>query len=208
MSGRKRDISTGAKDLDKDSKNRTEIVIDEGNGGGQEGTAAEGSVTIPLAEYEGLRAAVEDLKDKYLRVAADFDNFRKRMEREREDIICYANERLISDLLPILDNLDRALESAGGELKEQGILEGVRMISGQLHGILERCGLEPVPGIGEPFDPSHHEAVGVLPSGEHKEGTVIAELQRGYKLKGKVVRASMVHVAGDGNGDAGKDGDR
>lgn len=154
-------------------------------------------VTITLEKYEEMKSTIEELKDLHLRVAADFDNYRKRMEKEREAIVCFANERLISDLLPILDNLDRALDADHDGSHSGDILEGVRMISDQLHKVLQQCGLEPVSSLGKPFDPSIHEAVGVLSSPDHEDGTVINELQKGYRLKGKVVRPSMVHVAGD-----------
>lgn len=161
-------------------------------------------VTIPAAELEAMKAEIEELKDKYLRTAADFDNFRKRQEKEREELICYANERLIGDLLPILDNLERALGASLDETSTESILAGVRMVSEQLHGVLRSCGLEPIPSVGGRFDPNLHEAVGVLPSGAHDEGTVLSELQRGYALKGKVLRPSMVHVAsGDNDVEAG-----
>ena len=153
-------------------------------------------VTIPLSEYDELVGKIAELKDLYLRAAADLDNYRKRAARERDELVCFANERLISDLLPILDNLDRALESEEATPASTSILEGVRMITGQLKGILEKCGLEPLPTLGKPFDPNLHEAVGVLPSVDHEEGTVVNELQRGYRFKGKVVRPSMVHVSG------------
>lgn len=162
-------------------------------------------ITISLEEYEGLKAALEESRDLHLRVAADFDNYRKRMEKDREMLVCYANEALISDLLPILDNLDRALEADQEGNHSGDVLEGVRMISNQLHKVLQQCGLEPLASVGKPFDPSVHEAVGVLPSPDHDEGTVIAELQKGYSLKGKVVRPSMVHVAGDSGGNSGND---
>jgi molecular chaperone GrpE len=96
------------------------------------------------------------------------------------------------------------------ELNKAGIesvLEGVRMVSDQLHSVLSSCGLEPVEAVGGPFDPQHHEAVGVLPSEDHVEGTVISELQRGYRLKGKVLRPSMVHVARQPDGSDGGEGD-
>ena len=176
------------------------------------GHAAEGgpaaAVTIPVMEYEELREQAAEWKDRCLRAAADFENLRKRMEREREDIMCFANERLISELLPILDNLDRALSVSPSRESLGSIVEGVRMISRQLHGVLEQCGLEPLKTVGEPFDPNLHEAVGVLPSAQHDEGTVVAEVQKGYRLKGKVLRHSMVHVAAprvdDDHGDGGK----
>jgi molecular chaperone GrpE len=138
---------------------------------------------------------------------ADFENFRKRVQREKEDIVCFANEKLIFELLPILDNLQRALSMELDRAGTESILEGLRMVTGQLHSILGACGLEPVDAVGGPFDPQYHEAVGVLPSDEHDEGTVISELQKGYSLKGKILRPSMVHVAGQPSGANGNEGD-
>jgi molecular chaperone GrpE len=163
----------------------------------------EQSVLLSAEEYEALLARIEELNDLYLRAAADFENFRKRAEKERDNIICYANEKLIGDLLPILDNLDRALSADVDGTTVGSILEGIRMVSGQLHSVLNACGLEPVNALGSSFDPQVHEAVGVLPSGDHEEGTVLSELQKGYRLKGKVLRHSVVHVAGQPDGDPG-----
>ena len=157
-------------------------------------------VILSAEEYGALMAQIEELKDRYLRAAADFDNSRKRAEKERENIICYANEKLIGDLLPILDNLERALSSDQDGTGVESILEGVHMVSRQLHSLLIACGLEPVQAVGSEFDPQIHEAVGVLPSENHKEGTVVSEFQKGYRLKGKVLRHSMVHVAGKSGG--------
>lgn len=165
-----------------------------------ETNGAPDTVTIPAGEYNELLAQIEDFKDRYLRTAAEFDNYRKRQARERDDLICYANERLISQLLPILDNLERALDSQPDQAELEGILEGVRMVSEQLQGVLRSCGLEAIQSVGDTFDPNLHEAVGVLPSPEHPEGQVVSELQKGYSLKGRVLRPSMVHVAGPGDG--------
>ena len=158
-------------------------------------------VTIPLVEYETLKAEAAELKDRHLRAVADFDNLRKRVVKEREDIICFANERLISDLLPILDNLERALSMNLDKAGMDSVVDGVKMVSEQLHAVLVTCGLEPLEAVGTSFDPNRHEAVGVLPSGKHDEGTVVAEMQKGYSLKGKILRHSMVHVAGKPAGD-------
>lgn len=160
------------------------------------------TVTVPVQEYEELLAQIEELKDRYLRVAADFDNYRKRAEKEKEEIVCYANEKLISDLLPVVDNLERALAADPEGLNIESILNGVRLVNQQLHSVLSGCGVEPVHAVGTAFDPRIHEAVGVLEPGEHDEGTVLAELQKGYKLKGKVLRHSVVHVAGQPGGDS------
>ncbi len=166
-----------------------------------ENADAQEVVTIPLVEYETLKAEVAELKDRHLRAVADFDNFRKRVAKEREDIICFANERLISDLLPILDNLERALSMDLDKAGMDSMVDGVRMVSKQLHAVLVTCGLETLDAVGTSFDPNRHEAVGVLPSGKHDEGTVVAEMQKGYSLKGKILRHSMVHVAGKPAGD-------
>lgn len=158
-------------------------------------------VVLSAKDYQSLKDQIEELRDRYLRTAADFDNFRKRAEKEKENIVCYANEKLIGDLLPILDNLERALTADRNGTVVEGILEGVHLVRKQLQSVLEACGLEPVEAVGAPFDPMVHEAVGILPSDTHEEGTVVSELQRGYRLKGKVLRHSMVHVA------AGKPGE-
>lgn len=165
------------------------------------------TVTIPVSEYEEVKAQAADFKDRWLRAAADYDNLRKRMEKEREQIMCYANERLIMDLLPILDSLDRALHTPSGAGSAQKISEGVKMIERQLTGVLEACGLEPLKAVGSVFDPNMHQAVSVLPSDAHTEGTVVGELQKGYRLKGKVLRPSMVHVAGSPVDDSAQEED-
>jgi molecular chaperone GrpE len=167
----------------------------------------EGSVTIPLEEYEALVEEAARSREQYLLAVADFENFRKRVEKEKEDIVCFANERLIHELLPILDNLQRALSTGLDQAGADSILEGVRMVSAQLHSVLGACGLEPLEAVGGPFDPQQHEAVGVLPSDEHVDGTVISELQKGYRLKGKILRPSMVHVAGQPAGTRDSEGD-
>jgi molecular chaperone GrpE len=164
-------------------------------------------VTISREEYEALLAEADRSREQYLLAVADFENFRKRVEREKEDIVCFANEKLIHELLPILDNLQRALSLKLDQAGADSILEGVRMVSTQLHSVLGACGLEPVEAVGGPFDPQYHEAVGVLPSEEHDEGTVISELQKGYRLSGRILRPSMVHVAGKPSGTNNNEGD-
>lgn len=164
-------------------------------------------VTISREEYDALVEEAAQAREQYLLAVADFENFRKRVDKEKEDIVCFANEQLIHELLPILDNLQRALSMELDQAGADSILEGVQMVSEQLHSVLGACGLVPVEAVGGPFDPQHHEAVGVLPSEEHDEGTVISELQRGYRLRGKILRPSMVHVAGQPSGNKNNEGD-
>jgi molecular chaperone GrpE len=124
----------------------------------------------------------------YLR--AEFDNARKRQEREMERVMRNASERLVNDLLPILDNLERALEVEGD------VRGGVQATLEQFAAVLGEQGLTPVPSDGEPFDPNVHEAVMSEPSEEHEENTVLRTFQRGYTLNGKPIRTAKVVVAG------------
>jgi molecular chaperone GrpE len=135
-------------------------------------------------------------RDEYLdalrRLKAEFDNSRKRLERERSRILQAASERLVVELLPVLDNLDRALEAEGD------IREGVYATRDHLVEVLRSEGLVPVASDGQPFDPNVHEAVMGQPSEDHEEGTILQTFQRGYVLNGKPVRIAKVVVARQG----------
>jgi molecular chaperone GrpE len=136
--------------------------------------------------------AVAELEDKLLRVAADFDNYKKRAAREREQYVAYANERLVKELLPILDDLERALEAAE---KHEGaqLEEGVRLVHRSLASVLERNGLQEIATNGK-FDPHVHEALLSQPS-EAEEGTVVDVVQKGYTLADRVIRPARVVIA-------------
>jgi molecular chaperone GrpE len=146
----------------------------------------------PPALAEELEAARRE-RDEYLdalqRLKAEFENSRKRQERERTRMLETASERLVVELLPVLDNLDRALEAEGD------IREGVRATRDQLADALGREGLLPVASDGQPFDPNVHEAVMGQPSDEHEEGTILQTFERGYLLNGKPIRPAKVVVA-------------
>ncbi len=146
----------------------------------------------PSALAEELEAARRE-RDEYLdalqRLKAEFENSRKRHERERARILETASERLVVELLPVLDNLDRALEAEGD------VREGVRATRDQLADVLGKEGLLPVASDGQPFDPNVHEAVMGQPSEEHEEGTILQTFERGYLLNGKPIRPAKVVVA-------------
>ena len=144
---------------------------------------------VPLAEFESVSAERDQYLDSLRRLKAEFDNSRKRQERERARILESASEKLVQDLLPVLDNLDRALESEGD------IREGVRATRDQLAEVLANEGLLPVASDGQPFDPNVHEAVMGQPSEDHEEGTVLQTFQRGYLLNGRAIRPAKVVVA-------------
>jgi molecular chaperone GrpE len=133
--------------------------------------------------------------DRFLRVSADLENFKKRASKEKADLIRYGNEELIKELLPVIDNLERALEHTGSERAQEGIADGVAMTLQQFLGILQRFGVTPIAAAGEPFDPTKHEAVMEQPTGDHDPGHVVTELQKGYLLNDRLVRPAKVAVA-------------
>jgi molecular chaperone GrpE len=144
-------------------------------------------------ELEALRAENEELIDTLQRVKADFDNYRKRAARDQEALVARAGERIVKDLLPVLDDLERALEAAEHH-EEAKLEEGVKLVHRQLEQLLEREGLAPVETDGM-FDPHVHEALLTQPS-ESEEGSVIEVLQKGYRLGDRVLRPARVVVAG------------
>ncbi len=154
---------------------------EEPGGDGQEALLAE--------ELEAARRERDEYLDALRRLKAEFENSRKRQERERSRLLETASEKLVVGLLPVLDNLDRALEAEGN------IREGVRATREQLADTVGKEGLLPVASDGQPFDPNVHEAVMGQPSEEHEEGTILQTFQRGYLLNGKPIRAAKVVVA-------------
>ena len=139
-------------------------------------------------------AAEEDeaLNAKYLRLMADFQNYKKRVEKEKKDLYSYANEKLVAEMLPVLDNFERALEQeTGGD----GFKEGMDMIFKQLGDVLAKAGLAEIAALDEVFDPNVHNAVMTEDSEQYESGKVSGVMQKGYTLNGKVIRPSMVKVA-------------
>jgi molecular chaperone GrpE len=155
---------------------------------GEESGAEEALATLAV-ELEETRRERDEYVDALRRLKAEFENSRKRQERERSRLLETASEKLVVELLPVLDNLDRALEAEGN------IREGVRATREQLADALGKEGLLPVASDGQPFDPNVHEAVMGQPSEEHEEGTILQTFQRGYLLNGKPIRAAKVVVA-------------
>jgi molecular chaperone GrpE len=150
---------------------------------------AEEELAALSEELESARQERDQYLDALRRLKAEFENSRKRQERERERVFAMAAERLVQELLPVLDNLDRALE-AGGDIRE-----GVLATRNQLAEVLGNEGLLPVASDGQPFDPNVHEAVMGRPSEEHEEGTILQTFERGYLLNGKPIRPAKVVVA-------------
>lgn len=155
---------------------------------------AEPAPIVALEEAVAALTAERDaMQDQLLRSRAEFDNYRKRTARQTEQIRKTAAEDLIRGLLPVVDNLERALSHA--ENPEDGLAQGVLMISQQFCEVLKAQGLTPIPALGEPFDPQVHEAMSHLPSEECPAGSVLAEYERGYRIGDYIVRPSKVVVS-------------
>lgn len=154
---------------------------------------AEGAEDGRIAELTRL---ADENQQRYLRAQADFDNFRRRTAKEREELAQYASMKLIGQLLPVIDNFGRAIEAAktGGDV--ESFSKGVDMIFRQVEGVLEAEGLKTMETVGQPFNPEFHQAIMQVESDEFEEGIVVEEVQKGYMLKDKVLRPAMVKVSG------------
>jgi len=139
-----------------------------------------------------LKREKEALQDRLLRTAAEFDNYRKRVDRERRDLAEYTAADVVSEMLPIVDNLERALAAAPDA---DPLRKGVELIHKQMLDLLRKRGVKAIEALGADFDPNFHQAVIHEPSNEHREGEVIEELQRGYLLGDRLLRPAMVKVA-------------
>ena len=153
------------------------------------------STYTDISELEKLRSETEELKNKWLRAQAEFENFRRRTRQEKEETAKYASKRLIEQLLPVFDNFDRALQSSKENQDFEALYKGVDMIFRQFSAILEQEGLKPMDVVGQSFNPEFHQAVMQVESEEHEEGMIVEEIQKGYMLKDKVIRPAMVKVS-------------
>ncbi|HEY3594650.1 MAG TPA: nucleotide exchange factor GrpE [Polyangiaceae bacterium] len=146
-------------------------------------------------KLEEAKAEAARLKDQLLRTAADYDNFRKRSRREIDDAQKRGREELLRELLPVFDNLERAMLHAGQSNDAKAVAEGVGFVVKQFVDTLGKIGIRRISTVGVPFDPNQHEAIQQVESNEHPPGTVVAEVQPGYALGDRLVRAAMVVVS-------------
>ena len=153
--------------------------------------AAEGD---PMGKIEEAEKKAAENYDKYVRAVAELDNYRKRAIREKADAIKYGNESLLRDILPLVDNVDRALEHAGTSEDFEAFKEGLKMLHEQLLCCLKKHGVEAIDTAGKDFDPNVHEAMLQVESDEHEASKVVSEFERGYLLNGRLLRPSKVCV--------------
>ncbi len=156
----------------------------------------------PGSEVEELKRQLDEKQDRLLRALAEADNVRRRAQRERDEYARYANESLLRDLIPVLDNLDRALDAARAGGNAAGVVEGVELIQRELLKVLERAGVTRYSALGQPFDPTRHEAIARTVRADVMPGTVVTEQLPGYLLHGRVLRPALVAVAAAPDEDA------
>ena len=156
-------------------------------------SAPDAAPATDATALDELRRERDALQDRLLRTAAEFDNYRKRMDRERRELSDYAATEVLSEMLPIVDNLDRALQASTGA--DEAFRKGVELIYKQMLDLLRKRGVRQIDAAGQMFDPNFHNAVIHEASSEHEEGAVIEELQRGYMIGDRLLRPAMVKVA-------------
>jgi len=163
------------------------------------------SAPEPSEELEALRAELSEARDRHLRLAADFDNFRRRSLRDREEAHHYGHQNLVKDLLSSVDNLERAIDHArkGGDESREGLLEGVELVLRELHSVLSKHGVTPIEAQGQLFDPALHEAMAQVPDASVPANTVVQVFQPGYQLRGRLLRPARVLVSKPPEGAAG-----
>ena len=178
--------------IDNNMENETTSKEDEQP---ESSESSEDNASEAAAEDNSKKAEAEENGDaKYLRLMAEFQNYKKRVAKEKSDIHSYANEKIVTELLEVLDNFERALAS-DNSTDVEGYAQGMKLIFDQLLGVLTKSGLVEVKALGEEFDPNMHNAVMTADSEEYDSNKVCNVLQKGYTLNGKVIRPSMVTVA-------------
>lgn len=148
----------------------------------------------PVDEKAELQAQLEEEQNKYLRLLADYDNFKRRTKKDQELAKQFRSQSLLTDLLPVMDNFDRALAVEAKSEESASLLKGLEMVKKSLADAVAAEGLEEIKAVGEPFDPHFHQAVMQESDADSEPGTVLQELQKGYTLNGRVLRPAMVKV--------------
>jgi molecular chaperone GrpE len=189
----KKDEETHASAASQDTQTKAKDLEDTANKAVSEESEAESPPSTE--EFARMKAEYEARYDQMLRTIADFENSKKRAEREKEEFLKYAIEGMVKDLIPVVDNIERAIESTKESKDFDSLNEGIELIHKQLFDLLERRGVTTIKAVGEPFDPTQHEAVMHVESDDVPENAVIEEFQRGYLLHNRVIRPPMVSVS-------------
>ncbi|MBI5756464.1 MAG: nucleotide exchange factor GrpE [Nitrospirae bacterium] len=172
---------------------------------GEEEVSGEGREEVAINEeisVEALREALEkkeaeckDLQDKYLRALAEMENFRKRLNRDMNESVKFANEKILCDLLSVIDNLERAIRHSKEKKDFDALIDGMELTMKEFTGVFEKYGVQCIESVGQLFDPSRHHAVSIVESETHQDNIILEEFRRGYLLNDRVLRPSLVSVA-------------
>ena len=176
------------------NQDAAEVPTEDAKGDAAETQAGEAPEDAD-ALREKYEAELAEKENRYLRLKADVEDFRRRTRQEKEELAAVVTQNLLKDMLPFLDNFERALAAEGSD--EGGLRAGVEMMYKQMVEVLKKEGLEYIETKDKPFDPNFHQAVMRVEDAEKEDGTIVAELQKGYMVKGRVIRPSMVQVVGN-----------
>lgn len=190
--------------VDKEENTPQENVVNEADQAAEEQNPVNDSAESAQEDTEAevldpetakFKALAEENEKRYLRTQADFDNFRRRTQKEKEELAKYATTKLITELVPVIDNFERAMSTADSNTDTDSLIKGVNMIFRQLEGVLGAEGLTVMNTVGQPFNPEFHQAIMQVESDEYEEGIVVEEVQKGYMIKDRVLRPAMVKVS-------------
>ena len=155
-------------------------------------------IEISKKEFEELQKKADErdeFNEKWLQVHADYENTRKRLEKQKSDYIKFANEEIIAQLFPIMDNFDMAFAAMEKAEDKEAMMEGIKLVQKEFHKVLEEHGVEKIETVGKEFDPHFHEAVQMVETDDYPDGEIIEEVRSGYTLNGRLLRAAQVKVA-------------
>lgn len=198
-----------AEEIDRTMAEAEAAVSARGSGDDQDDEEDQADPTSELAaRVDALEAELASAKDRWLRAVADLDNYKKRVKREIDEAQTRTVQQILPSFLPVMDNLERALEIAEPAAKSvtgdvvknlEQVVTGLRMVAGEFMAALGRHGIEPVPAVGQPFDPALHDALQQIDSAEYPPGVVVREFEKGYRLRERLIRPARVIVAGPGS---------
>lgn len=185
-----------AQDKKQQEQQTEDVEIIEEEASAEQERASSKEDMVPASELKACRDELAQMKDQFLRARADMENYRRRMQRDKEEMAKFANEGILKEILPVVDNLDRAIAHAREhEEKGSSLLDGVEMTQRQLHKVLEKYNVVPIDAMERPFDSACHEAMGQMECDDFPPNTVVEEMQKGYTLNERLLRPSMVMVS-------------
>lgn len=194
MTGKKRKQDRPDEAAGKASEEMKTSTVEEPSEKTGRNETGEGS-TVDLSNLEEARKEAAENYDRYVRLAAELDNYKKRVRKDRADLLNYGNETIIKDVLPIVDNLERAVDHSANAGDFETFVTGLKLILDQLRSTLEKHGVETIRAVGEDFDPNYHEAMFMVEGDEENDNKVIEEFEKGYLLNGRLLRPAKVSVA-------------